>query len=895
LRKRKGQILLLSVLGIVIIMLSISTLLIKTSILPLDLSQPKYREKITQIYFGSQATISKGLADVSNNLHACMQLHDYKNCTSSVGEKIGFDVINDWQRDVMKNNHAAGVCVNFSIPMFECEWNDTIERRGYSLARSNVSIALNSMGFEGLEDEINIEFKAELLELIESDGRETTFKIRFSKEKDEPVDKMPRSLVSVIFESYNRSQPSKSYIETNTGAVRNLGNGTFLVTYLSNTNNITRNLKILRDNITQIPPGSLISHKTVSGSVPVSWSHISCIRDINTLYLYVDGAQVDIEDISGYGSISNDRPVIIGTGGPGSSITIDEIRFCKTPKLDKWVETVYNTYSPGFVSIGTRENITQNGWQYMRTLSIDSGLVPYSQSNVPVLVRLSSSFDYDLANTSGKDIRFNQSGVDLPYEIEKWEYGGDSYIWVQVQSISSGSDTTFQMYYGNPSAPDVQNSIVLWGDYSFVHHLEETSGTADDSTGNDNDGTYSGSSMGDSGKIDGGCGFYGNDNMDIDHSDSTDPGSGEFFISLWADIQNNDNTTIISKWFESENIGYRLFVNDEEENLVFMIDDNDDNATKSNLLRIIDEVESNYTSGERVLAHGRLLELRDRLNPESDQTDVEEGYNTGEILDLVDRLLDQLRPIVRVVARDQRGITVSTYGELTSSTDDIYGPTISDQEVQPIQCGYNETISLEAKADDRWYGNSSIEEVEYFISDNKPEGQTGNGEYMEAVDGNYDESLEEVEEVFSSNILNSGLNNIWIHAKDSEGNWGPYVMLQVNLVPDSNLHIEISGFDKGCYWSWRYWRYIYWAKVTVLATDGEGVPLQDVNIHGVWSGVVNWSGYGLTDESGTYEFIAYRTSIWYITENEFTFIADSASKTGYTWDGGTAEITIWVP
>jgi hypothetical protein len=795
----------------------------------------------------------------------------------------------------MKNNPASGVCVNFTIPMFECEWFIPESKTGYSSAKSNVSISMKTLGFEGLEDEVNIKFEAKILELIESDGRETTLKIRFTKEEEEPIEIMPKNMVSVLHENYNRIQNNKTYVETNTGSVRNLGNGTFLVSYQLKTNNITQNLNTLRENITDIPAGSLISHKIVSASVTEGWSHISFTRDSNTLYLYINGVQVANEDISGYGSIDNDQPVIIGSGGSGSSVTIDEIRFCNTSKPNEWFETIYKTYSSGFVSVGSRQNITQNGWQYKRIMTIDSDLVSHSQSNFPVLVRLNDyNFDYDLANTSGKDIRFNQSSVELPYEIEKWEYGGDSYIWVQLPSVSSGSDTTFELYYGNPSVHDAQDSIILWNDYNFVHHLEETSGIVYDSSGNANHGTYSGSSLSDSGIVDGGCGFDGDDIMDLGNKKSTCPGSGDFFISLWADIQNNDNTAIISKWLSSENKGYRLFVNNVNE-LVFMIDNNDDNATKSDLLKIIDDVESNYSSGERIIAHGRLLELREKLNPESSQSFVEEGYDTSDILILIDRLLDQLRPFVRIVARDPRGITVSSYGELTSSIDDVYGPIIYGQKAQPIQCGYNETVNLEAQADDRWYGNSIIEEVEYFISDIIPEGQSGNGEYMQPVDGNYDESLEGVEAIFSSNNLSSGLNYIWIHASDSEGNWGPYVMLQVDLIQDNNLYLDISGYDKGYYWSWKYWRYIYWAKVNIIAKDGDESPIQDVNIHGVWSGVIDWSGYGLTDENGTYEFTAYRTSIWYIPENEFTFIADSASKSGYTWDGETPVITIWVP
>jgi hypothetical protein len=875
--------------------LSISTLLIKTSILPLNLSQPKYREKATQIYYGSQAAITKGLADASNNLNKRAAASNYQNYTSldelTGQENLGLDLIDDWQRDVMKNNPAAGVCVNFSIPMFECEWYDPVDRKGYSLAKSNVSIAMDSMGFEGLEDEVNIEFQAIILELIESDGRETTFKIRFMKEENEPVEKMPRNLVNVLSQVYYRDQGHKSYNESNTGAVRNLGNGTFLVTFLLDTYNVTKNLNILRDNITDIPPGSLISHKEVSTTMGGGWDHIACVRGTSSLSIYVDGSLADTEDISGYGSISNDQSLSLGSGGSSSFIRLDEVRFSKSSKSNDWIELIFNSIINDLITVGEREAIDQNGWHYKRTLTIDSDQVGSSQSDFPLLVRLSSSnFDYDLANISGKDIRFNKSGVELPYEIEKWDTEGTSLIWVRVPSISSGSNTTLEMYYGNPDALDDQDPVNLWDSYAMVHHLEETSGIAYDSTGNANHGTYTGDHFDYPGLIDGSCGFESSENMEISSHSSIDPESEEFTFSLWSNIQVQDNTIILSKWDTQENIGFKLYINDSGD-LIFKIDDNDDNATKDSLLDIVDEVEGMYNSGERVSAFNRLQELREKLNPDSAGTVIEGDLDTSNILYQIDRILDQLRPVIRVVARDQRGITVSTYGELTGSAEDGYGPTINNPQVQPLQCEYDETITLEGQADDRWYGNSTIEEAEYFISETMPEGQSGTGYSMSPVDGSFDSSLEDIEATFSSNILDVGENNIWIHAKDSEDNWGYFKMLQVTLVPNNEIHLEIISMEG--HWD-RFWFFVwYWAEATVKVTDGQGDPVEDVTVHGYWSGDVSGDATRVTGPAGTCSFES--DSKLYGNDWEFTFTADSASKTGYTWDGEIDSETIYYP
>jgi len=897
LRKRRGQILLLSVLGIVIILLSVSTLLIKTSILPLTLSQSKYRETASQLYYGSQAAISKGLADASNNLNHRAAASNYQNYTSldelTGQENQGLDLIDEWQRDMMRNNPAAGVCVNFSIPMFECEWYNPLKRSGYSSAISNVSISMKGMGFEGLKDEVEINFTSTILELIESDGRETTFKIRFMKENGEPIEKMPRNLVNVLSEVYYRDQEYRTFNETETGSVRNLGNGTFLVSYISNTNNITYNLDLLRENITEIPPGSLISYKSVSTDVSTGWQHISTRKTSDNLQLYIDGVLIDSDDVTGYGSISNDQTINMFSGETYSWL-LDEFRFDKSSRTDDWLDANYaNHHSSGFLDIGGPETVDQGDWGYRRNLTIESSYLESSLNGFPLLVRLPASFDYNHANDSGKDIRFNLTGVELDYEIEEWDPGGSSIIWVRVPDVPSTSDTIIEMYYGNPDAQDDQSPAAVWDGYNMVHHLEEGSGTAIDSTSYGNHGTYSGN-QGIDGFIDGGCNFYEGENLEVTSDPSIDPGSGGFIISLWANLPDANNVTLFSKWKEPEGIGYRFFINELGE-LVFMIDDNDDNATKNKLLDIVDTAESMYQSGERVSAHSKLLELRAKLNPESDESVIEGDLETGGILYRIDRLLDQLRPHIRVVARDQRGITVSTCGELTSSTEDGYGPVISESQVQPIQCEYDETITLEAQADDRWYGNSSIEKVEYFISDTEPQGQSGTGIAMTPVDGALDSTIEDMEANFSSNDLNPGENNIWIHAKDSEGNWGSYETIQVTLVPDNELHIEIIDLQGSYYWSWSYWRWIYWARATVKAVDGNGDPVADASIHGVWSGDVSWEGYGVTDVDGTYEFTQYTSSYYWRSNNEFTFTADSASKTGYEWDGVSDSETIYVP
>ena len=109
----------------------------------------------------------------------------------------------------------------------------------------------------------------------------------------------------------------------------------------------------------------------------------------------------------------------------------------------------------------------------------------------PVLVVLDSSrIDYTACQSTGRDIRFVDSDdvTVLPHEIEHWDIGGKSYVWVKVPQIDGGSNTDFiWMYYANPDASDGEAAADVWtSGYRMVYHLNEdvapTGGTIHDST-----------------------------------------------------------------------------------------------------------------------------------------------------------------------------------------------------------------------------------------------------------------------------------------------------------------------------------------------------------------------------------------------------------------------------
>jgi uncharacterized repeat protein (TIGR01451 family) len=105
--------------------------------------------------------------------------------------------------------------------------------------------------------------------------------------------------------------------------------------------------------------------------------------------------------------------------------------------------------------------------------------------NFPVLVTLKSSrIDYTHTQTDGGDIRFvDANGVTmLAHEIERWDEGGNSYVWVKVPRIEpSSEDDYIWMYYGNPEVQDGQDPMSVFSDtYRMVYHLEEKPAVIDD-------------------------------------------------------------------------------------------------------------------------------------------------------------------------------------------------------------------------------------------------------------------------------------------------------------------------------------------------------------------------------------------------------------------------------
>ena len=112
------------------------------------------------------------------------------------------------------------------------------------------------------------------------------------------------------------------------------------------------------------------------------------------------------------------------------------------------------------------------------TVTIPAGFADEPLSDFPLLVRLGSGiqgFDYADFRQNGADILVTDTeDHPLPYELENWDTGGVSRLWVQVPSIAEG--TTIRVYYGTTATVDEVDG--MWSGYAGVWHLNEAGDSA---------------------------------------------------------------------------------------------------------------------------------------------------------------------------------------------------------------------------------------------------------------------------------------------------------------------------------------------------------------------------------------------------------------------------------
>lgn len=160
------------------------------------------------------------------------------------------------------------------------------------------------------------------------------------------------------------------------------------------------------------------------------------------------------------------------------------------------------------------DSLTMADFVYTNKLQITGYTGSETLANFPVLVRISTSlgdFQYSrMRSTKGGDLAFFAAdGTRLASEIDTWDTGGTSLVWVKLPGMAQG--TKFYVCYRLTDELAALDTMVEndnpWGDYVGVWHMRETGDTsgvaiADSTTNRLNGTSYAGSGVnGNNGRI----------------------------------------------------------------------------------------------------------------------------------------------------------------------------------------------------------------------------------------------------------------------------------------------------------------------------------------------------------------------------------------------------------
>jgi hypothetical protein len=231
----------------------------------------------------------------------------------------------------------------------------------------------------------------------------------------------------------------------------------------------------------------------------------------------------------------------------------------------RWYRTIatalLTALAAGLTVAGEGDALSQGKYKYSMQMSV-TGYTGATLTDFPLLVVLSTSrtgFDYSQFKVADAgDLRFtDSSGVELAYELEKWDTSGTSYAWVKLPTLTSS--TTLNAFWGNAadSVPAYRTDGSAWqDDFIGVWHMDAVD--AADSTAFRNNGTGSGNTT--TNGLVGDCQNFGG-SASIDIGSITNDASGST-LSISALIRTTsgrggagDGLTLVSIGEDYQNFG----------------------------------------------------------------------------------------------------------------------------------------------------------------------------------------------------------------------------------------------------------------------------------------------------------------------------------------------------
>lgn len=170
-----------------------------------------------------------------------------------------------------------------------------------------------------------------------------------------------------------------------------------------------------------------------------------------------------------FGSTVITLTVSDGTTTTSSTFQVDVVPVNDTPVA---VGDSYTVTEDGTLTVPSVASWYDSSWKWRQQVTFNNpGAAIVDEA---VLVTLTATtFDYSKAGALGQDLRFvDADGTLLKHEIESWNPGGISKIWVRVPQVDANSTSdSLWMYYGNSGAADAQDSAGVWAGNASVMHL----------------------------------------------------------------------------------------------------------------------------------------------------------------------------------------------------------------------------------------------------------------------------------------------------------------------------------------------------------------------------------------------------------------------------------------
>ena len=125
---------------------------------------------------------------------------------------------------------------------------------------------------------------------------------------------------------------------------------------------------------------------------------------------------------------------------------------------------------------------------------------------------------------------------------------------------------------------------------------------------------------------------------------------------------------------------------------------------------------------------------------------------------------------------------------------DTTGPSTSNVAATPNPTGGAASVTLTADISDVGRGGSAIAAAEDFVDS---QGAAGTGTAMSATDGGFNSTAEGVTASVNVSGLAPGAHTLFVHGRDSAGNWGPAAVTALSVTAGASLSLTARPVDFG--------------------------------------------------------------------------------------------------